>query len=470
LILEKDRNWVVHKFPLYYLDEDGEKVSAWPARRPIEEIVALEQSYAARGQIDQFQQEYMCEAVHPESKPFQPDMIRIEPRVRTWQAVYSMTDPARTTTSKASTTGRVVWSWIGSKLIVWEGIARRWMPNEIIDDLFHVHATYHPVHVGFEEDGLNQWALQAIRQGMVQRGVTLPLKAMKAPTGKIDFIRGLQPFFQAREVEFAQACPDLKSQLLGFPTGEIDAPNALAYALRMRPGAPMYDGFGGRHVAEDLSAAQGRPLWLCLNATRACVAGVLVQAFDGQVHILGDAVREGDVATAVRDVLDWAKLEAGANVDVRCTGGPLHFDQYNNVGLRQSLARAPAELRQGTIPDRGRPYLRALFQRDRSGFPSFQVSDGAIWTLNAFSGGYARVLNKGGVLADYAEEGPYRVLMEGLESFLGLLESGSPESESSARFNAETAQGRPYRSMVAGDVVVRESKSDWQELLRGGRG
>ena len=472
--LAKDLMWstpptgVVHKFPIYYLDEDGVPQSAWPARRSIEDILLLRATFSRAGQLDKFNQEYMCEAETPETKPFRVEMLRVEPRVHTWQATYSMTDPARTTSKNAATTGRVVWSWVGPKLIVWDAVARRWMPNEIIEDLFQIQATWHPVHIGFEEDGLNQWALQSIRQEMVKRGTTLPLKAMKAPPGKMDFIRGLQPFFQAREVEFAKDLPELKLQLLGFPTGDIDAPNALAYATKMRPGAPMYDDFGGKHVAEDLTPAQGRPLWLCLNASRNCVVGALVQAFDGQVRVYGDCVREGDIGV-VRDILEWAKLEAGPNVDLRYTAGPLHFDQYNNVGLRQAMSRIPATLRPSVASDRGRPGIRSLLQRDRSGLPALQVSDAATWTLNALAGGYSRVLLKGGVLADYAEEGVYRLLMEGLESFVGLLELGSTDDPGSARFNAETPSGRPYHSMVAGNVSPRESKSDWNRLLRGER-
>ena len=460
---------IVHKFPIMYRDDEGEWCSSWPARRPIGSILRLREDYASRGEVDRFNQEFMCLAESPESKLFKPEMIRVEPRIRTWQAVYSMTDPARTTLARSATTGRVVWSWIGPKLVVWDAVARRWMPDEIVADLFWVEGEYRPVWIGFEEDGLNQWALQNIRQEMVKRGVTLPLKAMKAPNAKLSFIGGLQPFFAAREVEFAKPLPDLKGQLLGFPTGDIDAPNALAYALKMRPGAPIYDNFGGRHVAEDLQPAQGRPLWLCLNATRTCVTGVLAQAFDGQVRLLGDCVREGEPAAAALDVLDWARLEAGAHADLRFTAGPLHFEQYNNVGMRQALSRVPAELRPAVVPERGRPYIRALLATERAGFAAMQVSDKAGWTLNAFAGGYARALMKRGDLAEYAEEGIYRTLMEGLESFLGLLEVGSPDETGSARFNAETAQGRPYRSMVAGDVAVRETKGDWNAPTRGGR-
>lgn len=467
ILMSKQSGWVTHKFPIYYFDEEGEKVSSWPERYPIEKVLQLERDFSNIGQTELFRQEYMCEAEAPDTKPFRSEMIKVEPRVHTWQAAYSMTDPARTVTAKAATTGRVVWSWIGPKLVVWDAEARKWMPDQIIDDLFKVHAQYHPVWVGFEEDGLNQWALQAIRQEMVKRGTMLPLRPVKAPTGKLDFIRGLQPFFQAREVEFAKELPWLKAQLLGFPTGEIDAPNALAYALRMRPGAPIYDDFGGRHVSEDLQPAQGRPLWLCLNASSNCVVGVLAQAFDGQVRILGDVVREGEVGSVVPDIVDWARLEAGDVRDLRFTAGPLHFDRYNNVGLRQSTARIPADLRQGVVPERGRPYIRSLLQREKQYVQAFQVSEKATGILNAMVGGYSRVLLKGGVLADYAEEGVYRLAMEGLESFLGLLEFGSPDQESSARFNAETSTGRPYRSMVAGNVGPRDSKSDWNVLLKG---
>lgn len=467
MVLKRDPGWLTTVIPIYYLDEDGERVSSWPDRYPIGWIDSLEESYKLQGQVNGFRQEYMCEAEAPETKSFKQEMFIVYPRVRTWEAVYSMTDPARTTAKTAATTGRVVWSWIGHKLVIWDAVARRWMPNEIIDDLFYVDETYHPVAIGFEEDGLNQWALQAIRQEQVRRGHVLPLKPVKAPVGKLDFIRGLQVYFQAREVEFAKPLPELQSQLLGFPNGDIDAPNALAYAPRMRPGAPIYDDFGVRNVGEDLRPAHGTPVWLVLNAARSVVTGAVLQVIDGAIRIYADYVREGESSSVASDVIAAARLDVGR--DLRLTAGPLHFSQYNNVGLRQAIARLPAELRAGVEPERGRSYLRHLLQTERRGMPALMVSSAATWTLRAFSGGYARVLQKQGVLADHAEEGEYRVLMEGIESFVGLLELGFGEDEERGSFNAETAQGRPYRSMIAGATTVRDSKSDWNSLLRGGR-
>lgn len=446
-MLVRDPEVIEHRYPWYYLDAEGQKVASWPERFPMRTIEKAEASYIARGQLQGYRQEFMCQAEAPEMKPFKQEMFKVEPRVRTWQAVYSMTDPARSIRKGAATTGHVVWSWIGTKLVVWDAWARHLLPNEMIDGIFQTWEDYHPAWVGVEEDGLNEFILQPIRQEQVRRGVTLPLKPVKAPIGKIDFIRGLQPFFQAREVEFAKPLPDLQTQLLGFPTGEIDAPNALAYALKMRPGAPMYADFNGRHILEDMRPLPGRPVWLCMNATRTLTTAVLLQVIDGSIRILADFVREGAAEVVAADIVGSAQMEAGTRV--RVTAGPLHFDQYNNVGLAQLIRKIPADIRPGVAPERARRLVGSLLQRERQGMPMFLVSSAATWTLNALAGGYAHQMLKGGVLAEYAEESVYRTLMEGAESYLALLELGSStDGEDEATLNATTPDGRRYRSML----------------------
>ena len=447
--LARAEDVIVHRYPWYYLDENGEKVASWPERFPMDFIERTEESYLKQGKVQGYRQEFMCQAEAPELKPFKKEMFTVAPRVKSWQAVYSMTDPARTRNKNSADTGHAVWSWIGAKMVIWDAWGKQLLPNEIVDALFDTWDRYRPVKIGVERDGLEEFLMQPIRQEQVKRGIMLPIEDHKAPVGKLDFIRGLQPFFNAREVEFAQPLPDLEAQLLGFPTGKNDVPNALAYALRMRPGAPIYDDFGGRHVSEDLRPLPGRTLWLCLNATRNVVTGVLLQVLDGSVRVFNDYVREGEPSAVVGDIIQAANLDAGARVQL--TAGPLHFDQYNNVGLRQAVAKLPMEIRNGVPPERSRTFIRSLLQRERQSMPMFLVSSEAKWTLNAFAGGYSRVLLKGGVLADYAEEGIYRTLIEGLESFLGLLELGnSTEDGDGARFNAVTPGGQKYRSMLVG--------------------
>lgn len=433
-----------------YPDEYGKpkRIASWPERFPMDFIRGQEVTYRARGQWQGYTQEFMCQSEAPELKPFKPDMIRVEPTVRTWQAVYSMTDPARTVNKGSATTGHVVWSWIGARLVIWDAWGRHILPDEIVEAQFSTWEQYQPTWMGVEEDGLNEFLMQPIRQQQVARGVTLPVRPVKAPISKIDFIRGLQPFFRANEVVFAKDLPDLKSQLLGFPTGLIDIPNALAYALRMRPGAPMYDDFAGRHIAEDLAPLMGQPTWLCLNASKNTVTSQLVQLTDGGgIRVLWDSVREGEPSLLVSDTIRMAQVEAGGKVKV--TMGPGHFDTYANVGLAQAVRKIPMEIKTGVLPERARDYIRRQLRSERYGMPMLMVDSRARWTLNALAGGYARQMAKNGSLAEYAEDNVYRILMEGLESFAGLLELGrSTDDEDEASMNAITPGGKRYRSML----------------------
>lgn len=448
MTFSRSPDWEVHRYPIYYLDEDGKPTATWPDRFPIEKCLAMERDYQMRGNILGFKQEYMVQAEAPEAKPFKEDMFKIEPRVRTWQSTFAFIDPARTVNRETSaTTGHAVWSWIGNKMVVWDAGANFFFPDEIVKLAFDLNDEYHPVHVGIELDGLNEFLMQPIRQAQIRRGEAIPVKGMKAPRGKIDFIRGLQPFFQAREIEFAKPLPDLRSQLLGFPTGRIDVPNALAFAIPMRPGAPIYDDFGTRHISEDLQPAQGRPIWLCLNATHSSVTGVLLQVVDGCLRVFADFVREGDITTNLDSILADAQVDVG-NRPVSLTAGPLHFDRYNNVGLRQAAAKIPRDVRQSVPPERGRAAMTNLLQRERRQMPMVMVSSNARWVLNGFGGGYARQIMKGGILADFAEEGVYRTLMEGIESFVGLLDIGALDEDQDQRHNATTSGGRTYASAL----------------------
>src|SRR6185437_4161190 len=293
---------------------------------------------------------------------------------------------------------------------------------------------------GVEEDGLNEWIKQPLRHEMARRSTVLPLKAVRAPKGKLDFIGGLQTFFSAGEIEFAQDLPELKQQLLSFPTGRIDAPNALAYALKLRPGAPMYEDFTEANIIEDMVASRARPLWLAINATPQWTSGALVQYADG-IRVVADFVEEGDPGTAAPRLLKAARLEAAANFKI--VAPPLHFDHWHNVGLRQAMMRVPAEMEVGGTPEEGRAELRRMFREFVRGNPSVLVSSNARWTLNGFAAGYAREVLKNGLVAEHAAPGIYRTLMEGIESFAGRLALRATEDEQEARTRIGR-DGRPY--------------------------
>jgi hypothetical protein len=329
---------------------------------------------------------------------------------------------------------------------------------------------------------LSQWLLQPLRQEQVRRGHTIPYKGISAITGtrgrgKIEFIRGLQPLFEAREVIFAQPLPELEAQLLNFPTGRIDSPNALAYCNLIRPAAPIYDGFTADHIVETVETVPGRALYLAANATGGMTAAALVQAGDGRMAILADWVLEGSpiervpeiaaeaalVVEAVRTTRvverprEWAEILKTAVPDSFVTrrlapiwsAPSVHFDRHNNVGLAQAVRQVPAEIRTGGDGIAGQIHLRDALSRQVRGLPAVEIARGARWTLRALAGGYTRAMARGR-LQDYAEEGPYRVLMEGLESFLGMMarvEAREEGDDAEPNFSYDR-QGRRYESAM----------------------
>ena len=429
-LVNAEKSWLFKTYPIMYRDADNAWAPTWPARFPMGAVMKIKADLEEIGRAEDFTQEYMCQARNPATQTFTADMFRVEPTPRSWHAVYAMYDPARTTHKKSATTGKVVWSWVGRKLVIWDASAERWMPDEIVDDIFKVDDEYRPVAIGVEETGLNEFLLQPVRTRQVQKGHTVPLRALHAPKGKLDFIRALQPYFRAGDVVFARELPDLRNQLLGFPSGAIDAPNALAYALKMRAGAPVYDGFNGEHIVEDLEPLTRSPLWLAVNSDGRVTTAALCQLHRGRLSVIADWMAEGDPGTALADIVMEASAETPvtrqtvgkllsptlSRTPVRLVAPPRHWDLYGGVGLRQAARKVPADVQRGGEIGQGREELRALFRKPSHGEPSVAVSSAAGWTLRAFSGGFARGLDSA-----EPEDNSYRVLMEGIECFTAML-------------------------------------------------
>jgi hypothetical protein len=436
-------DWVSRVYPIERITEDGRRESIWPDRFPMKYIYDKILSYTRLGLTQQWAQEYLCKAEDPATKPFTADMYRVEPTVRTWQACYAMVDPARTVKAKSAMTGVAVWSWIGNRLIVWDAFGGFWRPDEIVRRIFEVDETYKPVVIGVEKDGLEEFILQPLRQEQVRRGCAVPIRDMRAPKGKINFVSAMQPFFKAGEVVFAKDCNDARSQLLSFPTGRIDIPNALAYALTLRPGQPVYDNFGALHVEEDLPALAVALSFLAVNSDGRCTTAVLLQLRDGQLRVLADWVREGEPGASLGGILKEAGVVAGGRV--RAYAPPEHFGSYDTIGMRAAARSIPVELHRGGGVSAGREELRGLLARTVKTRPALAVASSARWTLNALAGGYAREITKGGILTDEPVMGPYRVLMEGVESFASLMKSSIMNEDDPPNY-AWTPEGRRYLS------------------------
>jgi len=456
-------SWTTKTYPIAYQDDDGHWASAWPDRFSAETLFDMKKSYEEIGESETWQQEYMCQAVDPGSQTFKPEDFQIAgitpgvPAVaRSWHGVYAIYDPARTTNTRSATTGKAVASWVGNRLIVWEATARKWMPDEIVADLFATCGKYSPVAVGVEENGLNEWLLQPIRTAQMARGTIIPLRALRAPKGKYDFIRGLQPYFTSKSVVFADHMPDLQQQLLGFPTGHIDAPNALAYMLHMKLGMPIYDNFTEGNISPEAIGKRETPSYLLVNSNNQVTTAILAQHQSGRLIILWDAIADGDAGTVLTDLLQSALIymrsqhpalkpreaEPDFPGKLRLVASPRHFDDYTIYGLRAAVRKAGYELERGAETGKGREEIRALLRRVSHGGPALCVGPEASWALRAFAGGYAR-----DATSTLAIDNAYAVLMEPLEAFAGRMRVGDDAIANPPNYQY-TPDGRRYVSAL----------------------
>jgi hypothetical protein len=173
----------------------------------------------------------------------------------------------------------------------------------------------------------------------------------------------------------------------------------------------------------------------------------LCQVVGAGIRILCDWIKEGDPGSTLRDILTEAKLFTGDRFSV--FAGPQHWNTYDTIGLQAAARQAMVRLKTGGNEAAGREELRKRIDQIAHAAPALQVSTKAKWTLNGFSGGYARSVVKGGAITEMADEGVYRVLMEGLECFVAATAGALGRDGEDAPNYAIDAQGRRYLSARA---------------------
>lgn len=447
--LRRDPSWLFKVFPIAYIDPDtGEERSSWPGRFSMDFIRQTRADYMRNGNLLEFEQEYMCRAEEVSGKPFQQNLIKVEPQPKElWTPKKAFVDPARTVKLKTSArTGYAVWDWTGNRLMVHEAYGKFQKPDEIINEIFEIDEKFQPVEIGVELTGLEEFLMQPLRAEQLRRGITLPLRGMQAPRNKREFITSLQPFYKAGEVIHAKALPELDVELLQFPTGRIDIPNALAYALKMRAGRPVYEDFTAQHIGLSMVLSHRHPVWLVMSSRPAMTAGALVQYIDGALAVHWAQVMQGPPSEMVERLVTEAIMTGGAKLSV---GAPTEqFERYTNNGLVFALRKlgfmpqrlAPATLAEGKLA----PWMRKQVR----GVPAFMVRPEARWVVNGLAEGYARRLGADGRLVDHPDDGPYKLIIEALESFVSWFDIAQQYDNDTVpqRHYATTTDGRRYLS------------------------
>lgn len=442
--------WFALRFPILYINGDGEEVSTWPGRFSIEHVKKLRQEYIEDGALTEFEQEYMCKSESAAMKPFKPDMIPVPASVKsTWAMKAIMVDPARKGTpaaaerSRLARTGYACWSWVGTHLVVHDAFGSFDPPDKIIDTIFKMDEEFRPTLIGVEMDGLEEFLMQPLRNEMIKRATSLPIVGVRAPKNKDSFISGLQPFYIARNVQHAKPMPDLTNELLQFPTGRKDVPNALAYSLRLRPGLPVYEDFEDRHVAEALYANEKIPYFLCVSSRAALTGAVLLQYVRGAVKVLADWIREAPPLECLEEIVHEAQLAAGGKIQIYA---PLdQFEKYTNFGLAAAARGSRFELRPAALALTASGCLKPYLQKMIAGEQAFQVDMDARWTLNGMAGGYSRARVPKGTLQQLPEDNQYRLVIEAVEAFVAwfAVNQETSDGDTSKRY-AVAADGRRF--------------------------
>lgn len=429
--LRDNQDWTSRRYPICNGDiDDPDTRSMWPERYPMEWIRKTRDEKERAGQLRGFMQEYMLLAIGSQDKPFESDQIREAPvDPAPWLPKVVITDPARTTdVKKSDRTGRVVVSRLGTKIFVHDSSGEYWKPDEIINDAFRSSSRHGNAAVAMEKNSLDEWLLQPMRAEMLRRGVTLALKALTAPQDrdKVQFIMGLQPFFQAGDIVLVGgvgAHPKLVAEILNFPSGKRDILNALAYVQRVFSGVAVYEDFGEWNLTSEYEPSQQNPLALAFNASGTETTAALLCIEGQRIVVVADWISPvppkdavPDIVQLVRAAFPRARVTAWLPADV--------MDQADRMPIVPALRAANLHPMRGAYVNVSRGALSPLIRTEAKARRFFLVDQqGATHTLNALAGGYNFPVTRTGKKENLPETGPHRTLLEGVESAVYVIGS-----------------------------------------------
>ncbi len=419
--LSEDPEWLAERIPLWRalegMDTDDENptlVSAWPDKFPVRDIRTIIRRFRRAGDMNGLTQEYLCRSMDDVGKTFQITDIPIDKPQPAFAPHYLVVDPARTRDRKNARTGYCVGSYLGNTLSIPAAYGKHQLPSEIIAEIFALNEEFRPIYIGVERDGLEEWLNEPLRAGMLKRGIMLPLRPLRAARdkNKNEFIKGLQPFIAAHEIQVTNParCQDLLTELALFPQGTNDVLNALAYFPQLRGGEPVYPEFGLSNVDIEDTPRPGRVYCVFNGDAEGGVAVIACLHTDATLTVLEDFVFEPThlgLKTVFIAAREHDKVTFMALPDLyKATGGPL-------LGL---LRRAGYPVIQGPKPETGSlsVWLRER-TKDRS---ALTVSVDAHRTINALSGGYRHKVGGEGLVFDAPVDSVYCSTAEALESLV----------------------------------------------------
>ncbi len=263
--LERDPDWTTVK--LAVIDRDGDPL--WPEWMDHEAIEREKQSYAMKGLLNVFYMEYFNTIRNEDSAKFRQDMLLIE-YVRPEEVPYRamVIDPAISGKPGRDWCVIAVAGMRKNGLIqVLDGWEKQGAtPREQIDKYFELHFRWLPQQHGVESIAYQAALVHLLKEEMFRKAKDHGPSAYfevtpithSSDTNKNARVEGiLQPRFASHFMRFQRPFPVLATQLLDWPNGKKDWPDALAMTVR------LLDAYAG--IAGGEAMAPGKDEYLPLE-------------------------------------------------------------------------------------------------------------------------------------------------------------------------------------------------------------
>lgn len=231
-VLARDALWTTCKFGA--IDRQGEPL--WKARMDQQALDRLKSSFALAGKLNLFYMEYFNETRNEESQKFKKAYIIYGLAKENLHKALAI-DPAISSKIGADfcalvcagmemKTGKIhvldVWGKVGAS------------PREQIDRFFEFHRLYDPQYAGVEAIAYQAALIHLLREEMFRKKRYFEIIPITHKAKKEERVEGiLQPRYANGYVIHTRPFPLLEGQLLDWPNGKKDFPDALAMAVAL---------------------------------------------------------------------------------------------------------------------------------------------------------------------------------------------------------------------------------------------
>jgi len=268
-VFENDATFIHKK----YTAVPAPDTSLWPEHHPYDSLMRTKASLSEQGLSEQWAQEYMCQAVNPETAEFKSTDFTYynahsvsTSSSRTTLTINNVTTPLNVTIALDPSMGRssradysaivVLGAAPDNHVYVLDVVRQRLSPDKLIDALFDTVIRYQPLAVRIETNGFQYMLAREIYDAQRRRNVHFRIEEYKSTTNKEVRIRSMVPAVRSGSLVFPERANaihdsnDLLDELIMFPKSKHDdASDACEAALSgiIRPARRRGKGAPARH-------------------------------------------------------------------------------------------------------------------------------------------------------------------------------------------------------------------------------